>query len=267
MSDFWAATTQPMGYQSVPGRRGVSWRPAAEAFADPRMRLAPNAEGGFDGYREDAMSRFSGSYLPWILAGMGGYGALANAGVFGGAAAGGGMAGGGGAAVPLSSAVAPQAGSAALASSQIPGWWGLTGAAPTIASQGASAGIPLASVVSGGTQSAPWWKRILGMGGGGGGNGFNLGDLFGGVSGLIDTGAQIAAAKIMADAANKATETLAQYGQKALDFEERRYGDAKTNYAPYLNVGTNALTTLADALRTPQVYGSEMDALARRRMV
>jgi hypothetical protein len=79
-----------MPYQKIPGT-SVKWRPAAEAFADPKMRLAPNAEGGFTGYREDFGTKLGGA-MKYIVPAMMGYGALANSGALGSAAAGGGGA-------------------------------------------------------------------------------------------------------------------------------------------------------------------------------
>lgn len=123
-----------MPYQRIPGTN-VTYRPAAEAFADPKMRLAPNSEGGFEGYREDGWTRL-GSLMPYITGGVMGYGALANAGLLpmAGQGAGGAASGASGAA----GGVLPSshlAGETLAAATQA--------AAPTIASQGASAGIPL----------------------------------------------------------------------------------------------------------------------------
>lgn len=79
-----------MPWQNVPGQRGTTWRPASETFADPDYDITYDREGN-----PVAASKKPGRLwkaLPYIIGGGMGYGALANAGVFGSALAGKGVA-------------------------------------------------------------------------------------------------------------------------------------------------------------------------------
>jgi hypothetical protein len=66
----------------------------------------------------------------------------------------------------------------------------------------------------------------------------------------INAGANVVGAALSSRAANNAAESQIEAGDRALAFLREQYGDAKTNLAPYMTAGTQALNTVSSALPT-----------------
>lgn len=103
-------------------------------------------------------------------------------------------------------------------------------------------------------------------GGAGGGFSHTLSGLLNkpGVKSQIAAGGfNLTQAAIAAQSAKRAAQIQAQYGNRALDFEQGRYDRSVANTQPYVTGGQNAFASLGDILKTPRSYTSDMERLAR----
>lgn len=134
-----------MPWQDVPGQRGTRWRPASETLADPDYEVIEMPDGTMQARRKAGLFT---RLLPYLIGGGMGYGALANAGVFGSALAGGGSgASGAGAAGAGAAGTLPSYGPTAAMITAGSGLPSVSAVSPAAAMAG-GAGIP-AAVASG----------------------------------------------------------------------------------------------------------------------
>lgn len=118
------------------------------------------------------------------------------------------------------------------------------GSAPAAGGAAAStAAASAAPAAVGGTAAATGGSVASGFGSG------LLAKIFGNPNvdaALINAGTGLYGTKMQADAASRAAEIQAQSAREALAFLKEQYGQATTNYKPYLDAGTAAVGRMSD---------------------
>lgn len=130
---------------------------------------------------------------------------------------------------------------------------GLVGTtAATTAAPAAGAVAPAAAAAAKGG----FWNTLKKIGG----------KLFGSDAGKValSSGADLAAAKIAADAARHAADQQFEFGMQALNFEKQRYTDAQGNLQPWIGAGKKALGAVGNALMPENGPAPTADNLAPR---